>query len=131
MSTDALFTEAFPILVTPDLSRALGFYRDVCGATLSYQFPPDGDPDYVGLELGSSHIGIALDPAVAAGGPVAARPGSAAELCVYTADCDATVERLRAAGAPVIDEPADQPWGERMARVADPDGNQLLIMMKL
>jgi uncharacterized glyoxalase superfamily protein PhnB len=24
-------------------------------------------------------------------------------------------------------EPADQPWGERVARVLDPDGNEVII----
>jgi lactoylglutathione lyase len=27
----------------------------------------------------------------------------------------------------VVEEPADQPWGERVARVLDPDGNVVLI----
>jgi lactoylglutathione lyase len=46
---------------------------------------------------------------------------------VYTADCDAVVERLRAAGVTVTEEPVDQPWGERVARVLDPDGNEVII----
>jgi lactoylglutathione lyase len=29
---------------------------------------------------------------------------------------------IRAAGAKVVAEPADQPWGERVGSVADPDG---------
>jgi lactoylglutathione lyase len=28
---------------------------------------------------------------------------------------------------PVTQEPADQPWGGRMAFVADPDGNRVII----
>jgi len=27
----------------------------------------------------------------------------------------------------VIGEPADQPWGERMATVLDPDGNKVIV----
>jgi lactoylglutathione lyase len=27
----------------------------------------------------------------------------------------------------IAEEPADQPWGERVARVLDPDGNLVLI----
>jgi lactoylglutathione lyase len=27
----------------------------------------------------------------------------------------------------IVEEPADQPWGERVARVLDPDGNAVLI----
>ena len=31
----------------------------------------------------------------------------------------------------IIDEPADQDWGERMARVADPDGNRVIVLSPL
>jgi lactoylglutathione lyase len=57
-----MFQELFPILVTADLPRALGFYRDLLGFEVSYQFPPDGEPAYVALDLGRSHLGIGADP---------------------------------------------------------------------
>ncbi|MCW2633007.1 MAG: Glyoxalase/bleomycin resistance protein/dioxygenase, partial [Pseudonocardia sp.] len=31
------------------------------------------------------------------------------------------------AGGRIVEEPVDQPWGERVARAEDPDGNQLVI----
>jgi lactoylglutathione lyase len=43
-------------------------------------------------------------------------------IWLYTDDVDAAVSDLRSAGVPVVAEPADQPWGERVASVADPDG---------
>jgi lactoylglutathione lyase len=46
---------------------------------------------------------------------------------VYAEDCDAAVEHLRTHGVRVLAEPADQPWGERMAEVADPDGNRVIV----
>jgi lactoylglutathione lyase len=27
----------------------------------------------------------------------------------------------------IVEDPADRPWGERVARVLDPDGNEVLI----
>jgi lactoylglutathione lyase len=48
-------------------------------------------------------------------------------LWVYAEHCDAAVEHLRANGVRVLAEPADQPWGERMAEVADPDGNRVIV----
>ena len=27
----------------------------------------------------------------------------------------------------ILEEPVDKPWGERVARVADPDGNDVII----
>jgi lactoylglutathione lyase len=116
-----MFEEMFPILSTGDLPRALGFYRDLLGARVTYQFPADGEPAYVGLDLGRSHLGIGQRT----------EPGGAANdlitLWVYATDCDGAFERLRRAGVQVIREPMDQPWGERMATVVDPDGNRLII----
>ena len=115
---------AFPIVTTPDLERSLGFYRDLLGGTVAFAFPPEGPPAYVGVDLGSSHIGIGHDPAVSLEG------AQRIALWVYTADCDATVEAVRAAGGRVIEEPVDQPWGERVARVEDPDGNRVIVGAK-
>jgi lactoylglutathione lyase len=114
--------EVFPILSTPDLARALAFYRDALDGELTYRFPEDGDPQYVSLSFGASSLGIAVQPPgqpPASGGPFA--------LWAYVDDCDATVARLRAVGVKVLEEPADQPWGERMATVVDPDGNRVLV----
>jgi catechol 2,3-dioxygenase-like lactoylglutathione lyase family enzyme len=83
-----MFTTIFPIITTPDLAGALAFYRDLLGATVSYEFPgPDGEPGYVGLELGTAHLGIGRDPvgqqgrvrASASGStpPIATRPWNA------------------------------------------------------
>jgi lactoylglutathione lyase len=117
-----MFKTVFPIITTSDLGAALGFYRDLLGATVSYEFAgPDGEPAYVGLELGPSHLGIGREPKADAG------PSERFSLWVYTDDCDAAVERLRSAGVTIVDEPADQPWGERVARVRDPDDNMVLI----
>jgi lactoylglutathione lyase len=117
-----VFTTIFPIITTPDLPAALGFYRDLLGGTVGYEFPgPDGQPAYVGVELGSAHLGIGADPRAERG------EYPRVSLWAYTDDCDAAVERLRAAGVTIVEEPADQPFGERVARVLDPDGNLVLI----
>jgi lactoylglutathione lyase len=119
---DRLVTDLFPIVSTPDVQRALGFYRDLLGGEVTYQFPPEGDPGYVALDIGNSHLGIGLSPdAVPDAG------GQRLALWVYAQSCDEAVERLRDAGIMVTEEPADQPWGERMARVLDPDGNEIIV----
>ena len=117
-----MFSTLFPILATRDLAGSLGFYRDLLGGTVAYEFPgPDGEPAYVALDIGDAHLGIGGDPDLSDG------PSARFSLWVYTGDCDAAVERLRAAGVTIVEEPADQPWGERVARVLDPDGNLVLI----
>jgi uncharacterized glyoxalase superfamily protein PhnB len=54
-------------------------------------------------------------------------PGGRVALWLYTADLDADVGRLRAEGIEVAQEPEDMEWGERMASVRDPDGNEVFI----
>ena len=117
-----MIESAFPILSTPDLARALGFYEGLLGGTVTYRFPDEGEPQYVGLDLGSSHLGIGADPELEAGNTL-----QRFSLWIYVDDCDAVVDRLKAAGAPLLEEPVDQPWGERIARVADPDGNVVIV----
>jgi lactoylglutathione lyase len=121
-------TKLYPILTAADLSRSLAFYRDLLGYAVTYQFPPDGEPAYVGLRSGESDLGIgALEPGAA---PLPAADGRFA-LCGYVEDCDEAVRQLREHGVPVLAEPADQPWGERMAYVADPDGNRVMLLQTL
>ena len=115
-------TDLFPIIETRDLGRALAFYRDLLGATVSYEFPgPDGATVYAGLDLGGSHLGIGL---TADAGDA---PSAPLLLWIYVDDCDATVATLRDAGTAILEEPVDQPWGERVALVADPDGVRIRI----
>jgi lactoylglutathione lyase len=112
----------FPIIETADIARAVRFWRDLMGASVALEWPgPDGQLVYVGLDVGRSHLGIGL----AAGS--ADHPHSATSLWVYTDDCDAVVQRLRDAGVPITAEPAEQPWGERVARALDPDGTEIII----
>lgn len=48
-------------------------------------------------------------------------------LWVHADNCDSAVDRLRAAGIEILEEPTDQPWGERVGRVRDPDGNEVVV----
>lgn len=116
-----MIESAFPILEVRDLTRALEFYRDVLGAELVYRFPEDGDPLYVSLRAGSSSIGIGLAEDAPPGVP------SNLLLWFYVDDVDRLTGELAAAGAEVLEAPADQPWGERVAMVADPFGTRVRL----
>ena len=101
--------DVFPILLVADLERSLAFYRDRLGFEVAYSFE-----GFVQLEVEGGKLGLASTDE-----PVA--PASTA-IWVYTDDVDALFAELTEGGAPVVAPPADQPWGERLASVADPDG---------
>jgi PhnB protein len=100
--TDAevrFLTAAFGAVETPG-SRMLG---------------SDGDIDHVEIEVGDSVI-MLFD----------AKPGwppTPAHLRVYVGDVEAAVEQAIAAGARVVTQPTMLAFGERVARVRDPQGH--------
>jgi lactoylglutathione lyase len=108
----------------------VAFYRDLFGFAETYRFPAEGEPEFVGLDLDEGSIALAAvsnSTAPEHGLPLRPVAGRRFELCVYADDVDAAIDELRAAGVPVLMEPADQPWGERLAYVQDPDGNPVHI----
>jgi lactoylglutathione lyase len=125
------YRNAFPIIYTADLPRALAFYRDGLGFAETFRFPADGEAEFVSLALTDS-TGLAL---AAAGDSLHGRPVTPGargfELCIYTGDVDEAVNGLGRRGYQVLVEPVDQPWNERMAYVADPDGNPVMICAPL
>jgi predicted enzyme related to lactoylglutathione lyase len=50
---------------------------------------------------------------------------------IQVEDLDKTFESLRAAGAEILQEPIDQPYGIRDAGVRDPSGNHLRLSQPL
>jgi lactoylglutathione lyase len=118
--------KAFPVLYVTSVRRSVDFYA-LLGYEPTYQFPLEGDPHYVGLERGDSSLGIAdfSWPEAQLGITVGTAPRF--ELFVYVDDVDADVETFRAAGHPILQEPATMPWGERQAYVSDPDQNPIAL----
>jgi lactoylglutathione lyase len=114
---------AFPIITVQDLAATRAFYERL-GFIQTYRFPPEGEPGFVTMERGSSSIGIG------AGGGDGGEGGEGGDrfgYWVYVDDVDAALRDLAAAGAPVVAEPEDQPWGERVAQTRDPAGNLVYL----
>ena len=115
-----MIDSAFPILEVSDMDAALRFYRDAFGGVLTYSFPPDGgDPVYVSLSVGSSALGIGF-------AETPPPPGNVL-LWFYVDDVDRVTRQLASAGASVLEEPLDQPWGERTSLVTDPFGTRIRL----
>jgi lactoylglutathione lyase len=111
------FRDAFPIFHTPDLARAVAFSK-LLGFEETYKIA-----GFVVVALGPFSLGFAESSEVDPPGRVA--------LWLSTDDLDAEIEALREVGAEVVREPEDQEWGERMAAVLDPDGNEVFLGQRL
>jgi lactoylglutathione lyase len=61
------------------------------------------------------------------GRPQRPASGHRVELCVYVDDVDGVFARAGAEGFEPVADPADMPWGERVAWLADPDGNLVML----
>ena len=125
-----------PVYCT-DLDAALDFYTRLLGFEVHEDVPmgPDmrwltvhapGDPHDLLLAAVGHHI-PAADRAVmreqVAKGNLA--------VFIQVDNLDQTFETLRAAGAEILQEPVDQPYGVRDAGVRDPSGNHLRLSQPL
>ena len=104
------------------VAASLAFYRDRLGFVEIYRHPETGEPGFVSLMLDALKLGLVAEPT---------GERSRVDLWLYCDDVDGDWTRLRDAGAPGLQEPADMPWGERTASVADPDGNVVWLGAKL
>lgn len=104
-----------PILPTTDLARTHEYYCDVLGFLEPWGF---GEP----AQYGGVRADLEQLPAIHFTVSSERGPG---EVFVIMDNADAYFEKVKAAGAEVIFEIGDRPYGMRDFMVADPDGNRL------
>lgn len=128
---DITLSRCFVLVHDPD--DALAFYRDALGLELRNDVARD---DFRWITVGAaSQPGVAivltnhLNGGPADGDVLAALVAKGALNGVHfqTDDLDATFERVRGAGAEIVQEPTEQPWGTRDFAVRDPSGNLVRI----
>src|SRR5207244_7614313 len=98
------------------LSTTFGFQE----RTAFRHITPDGSVGRVQLEVADSLITIGT-PSIHGSSP---RAGVSSMLYVYVDDVDAHYQHARAAGATILMELRDQPWGDRLYQATDPEGHQ-------
>jgi PhnB protein len=119
---------ATPCLVLRDAAAAIDFYKRAFGATELMRFAqPSGQIMHAEIQLGDSRIAIAPEaPQWGNLSPQALR-GSAVPIQLYVEDVDAFAERAVAAGAKVLIPVANQFYGDRAGRLADPFGHVWIV----
>ncbi|MDJ0382898.1 VOC family protein [Streptomyces sp. G-G2] len=109
---------AFPVLRARRVGATAAFYERL-GFQAGHRHPAKGEPDFVALRRDETELAVSRDDRAAD------RPAGGVDLFVFVDAVDAVVDALRAAGAPVVQEPENTPWGERVAYVRDPAGNRV------
>ncbi len=121
----------FVLVNDPDV--ALAFYRDTLGLELRNDVARE---DFRWITVGAnSQPGVAIvltnylngSPADADALAALVAKGALNGVHFHTDDLDASFEKVRDAGAEIVQEPADQPWGTRDFAVRDPSGNLLRV----
>jgi predicted enzyme related to lactoylglutathione lyase len=103
-----------------DIARARSFYEGVLNLAVSTQFEHEGK-HWIEYDVGSATLAIS-NMSADKWKPSSDGPSTALEV----EDFDAAIAALRAAGVKFFLEPMDTGVC-RMAIIADPDGNSLLI----
>jgi len=121
----------FVLVHDPDL--ALNFYRDTLGLELRNDVARE---DFRWLTIGAPSqpgVGVVLtnylngSPADQDALAALIAKGALNGVHFHTDDLDGTFAKLQAAGAEIVQEPTDQPWGTRDLAVRDPSGNMVRV----
>jgi lactoylglutathione lyase len=117
---------AFPVVYATDAERTARFWERL-GFRRFFQLPEDGTPGYIGLRRENAELAVVADEWPKDQYGLDLGDGPRFEMFVYVADVDELVPQLRTEGVAIMREPADMPWGERVASIADPDGNPVAL----
>jgi catechol 2,3-dioxygenase-like lactoylglutathione lyase family enzyme len=124
-------SQCFVIVHDPD--QALSFYRDTLGLEQRNDVNK-GDFRWITVGAGSQP-GVAIvltnylngSPADSEAVAALVAKGALNGVHFHSDDLDASFDKLVTAGAEIVQEPTDQPWGTRDCAVRDPSGNMIRI----
>ena len=119
--------ELTPFLTVRDARAAVEFYKKAFGAIeVSRQSSPSGQ-FIIEMSLeGDRFYAVDENPAGFNLSPTTLG-GTSVRMSLIVADPDAVANRAVAADAKIVFPVADQPYGMRQGRIADPEGHHWLI----
>jgi PhnB protein len=110
-------------LIYDDVGSAIGWLTEVFGfreRTAARHVAADGTIGRTQMEVADSLITIG-EPSIHGESP---RRGVSSMLYIYVDDVDAHYRQTQAAGASIVMEVDDRPWGDRCYQITDPEGHQ-------
>jgi uncharacterized glyoxalase superfamily protein PhnB len=117
------FPRVFPHVYYEDVAAALEWLPPAFGFREVLRWSaPDGTVMFAEMESGGAAIMLGYP------GPEYRNPKRLDQVSgyvsVFVEDLDAHCERARTAGAIIVEEPADKPWGLREYAALDPEGQR-------
>lgn len=112
----------YTILYVEDVPYSLGFYEEAFG--FKRRFLHEGG-DFGELDTGGTVLAFSSRKLIAELGKNPSAPMADSpcfEIAFVCDDVPAALEQALAAGARLVQEPEDMPWGQVTAYVRDPDG---------
>jgi PhnB protein len=126
------FPSVRPYLHIDGAAQAIEFYERAFGGKERLRLAiPGGRIAHAELEIGHAIVALCDPLPQFEPRPPTQLGGTSAEVLIYVEDVDGTVERAVAAGATIRQEPADQPWGDRLGGITDPFGHMWLIATRI
>lgn len=128
---DITLSTCFVLVTDPD--AALEFYRDVVGldvrndvANGEFRWITVSAPVQDGVDIVLTNY-VAGSPSDLEAVAAIIAKGGLSGVHFATDDLDGVFARMRDAGAEVVEEPTQQPWGARDFAVRDPSGNMVRV----
>jgi PhnB protein len=113
------FTTVTPYMNQADAAATIAFCKKAFGAKLrSKMVGPNKKIMHAELDVGDGIVMLS---------DAMMEPPRASSIFLYVPNVDKTVAKAAKAGATVVMPPADQFWGDRFARITDPQGNNWSI----
>ena len=113
-----------PVLACSDIATEHDFLVRVLGfASGGLERAPDGAVVHGEVRAGERRIWLHLVSETAKLVTPAVLGAAGGGITVYVKDVDAHFKAVREAGATILSEPANQPYGQREYTVRDPDGH--------
>ena len=120
-----------PSLTVRDAPAAIDFYTKAFDAVESFRMPEAKSGQIMHAEFRIGNSTLMISDEYPDWGAVAPEIGKGALFMIYVPDADAAFAQATAAGATAIMPPADQFWGDRCGRVADPFGYRWTLAQKV